>query len=908
MRIQNNITAVNAHRQLGLNYGMQAKSAEKLSSGYRVNRAADDAAGLAISEKMRTQIRGLGRASLNIQDGVSLTQVADGALKNITDMVQRMRELTVQAANDTNSLLDRQMIQLEINQLTSEINYSIDQADFNGRKLFDGSIVGTYMYNYGLKDAPMISPTDPAKILANALFEQVRVPRGSQPGQTALATTGSYFSPPNTTIGRSHLNILDGPPPIFPNEGEFIIRITDPDFAPTGMNFILDFAVENASGNFTSSDFETYFQNAFNAAFGAPGSPPSQGATISVAGGAISVETHGLGGSSSNVLIGATNLNTGISNPARPPGTIFANSAIFGASPGSSSGSHSYRVLSPTTISPPELDAINLNPAGSTLLWDLVPDNTVFTWQLQEWRYRSGSVTSSASYDFDRNLHTVSMTKEQIILASGATNFTQANAYLATQGDGTFFTTLSLGTPSVLVNRMGTPYINYTPTASTTFSDPVYTQRYRLAVSPGTTTILNSNAHSTTMPTVTSSYPARIPEWGLLTINISGVPTSPTTTTTRTLNIDFTDSIWDSKTPQDLADYINTEINNPAFWPNPPPLHTRSDYDSSRPVATASLNANGNLVITGAERSFSVSVQERMSEKPMYVDARSATTGTNWTPSIIIRDDFNNPIANIPIAANDYNTIDDFITANRSAFNSNGFLLSNDAGKLVITSIAQGGHVTVGNISISGSGAHDWDSVFSKFGLLNLPAENYINGISYPPEPVDDSSLWIQSGANRGDGILIGIPRLNAQDLGLMLTAQDIADPGNYNGISTTFGVYQYTSIPGVSIANSPAMGFGLDVTSHEKASTALSILTNAINILSMERANIGAMTNRLEYAKSNVDNSQENLAAAESQIRDTDMAKQMTQFTKEQILTQSATAMLAQANALPQNVLQLLG
>jgi len=885
---------------------MQAKSTEKLSSGYRVNRAADDAAGLAISEKMRTQIRGLGRASINIQDGVSLTQVADGALKNITDMVQRMRELAVQAANDTNSLLDRQMIQLEINQLTSELNYSLDQTDFNGRKLFDGSIVGTYMYNYGLKDAPMISPTDPAQILANAPFEQVRVPRGSQPSQNTLASSGSYDSPPNTTIGRSHLNILDGPPPIFPNEGEFIIRITDPDLAPGGINFILDFAVENMSGNFTSADFESYFQNAFNTAFGAPGSPPSQGATISVAGGEIRVETHGLGGSASNVLIGATNLNAGV---GRPAGTVFANSAIFGASIGSGSQSHTFRVQS-TAISPADLATINLNPSESTLLWNLVPDSTVFTWQAQEWRYRSGSVSLSSSYDFDRNLHTVTMTKGEIIAASGgASTFAEANDFLATQGDGTYFSRLTLGTPSVYVNRSGTTFINFGPTASAMLIpyDPALPQRYRLGFSPGSDSRTNTNVHATSMPTVTSSFPARIPEWGLLTINISNVPTSPTTTTTRTLNIDFTDSIWDSATPSDLVDYINAQLNDPSFWPEPLPEHTRSGYNPSQPVATASLVA-GNLVITAAERSFTVSVQERMSEKPMYLEQRYATNGVNWTPSITIRDDFNIPIATIPIAANDYDTIDDFIAANRSAFNSNGFMLSNDAGKLVITSIAQGGHITVGNISISGSGSHDWGSVMAKFGLFNLPAENFINGISYPPEPVDDSSLWIQAGANKGDGILIGIPRLNAQDLGLMLTAQDMADPGSYNGISTTFGTLQYTSIPGVKIANSPAMGFALDVTSHEKAAGALDIFTNAINILSMERANIGAITNRLEFAKLNVDNSQENLAAAESQIRDTDMAKQMTLFTKEQILTQASTAMLAQANALPQNVLQLLG
>jgi len=902
LRIQTNVAAVNAHRQLGLNYTGQAKSTEKLSSGYRVNRAADDAAGLAISEKMRTQIRGLGRASLNIQDGISLLQVADGALHGMTDMVQRMRELAVQAANDTNELMDRQAIQLEINQLTTELNAMVEQTTFNERKIFDGSMVGTYMWNYGVREAPMMSATDPAQIFANAPFQEVRVPRGSQPSQTTSVTSGSYTVPPNTTINSSHIHLLDGPPPRFPNEGEFVIRIVDPEVAPGGMNFILNFATENASGNFTSADFETFFQNAFDTAFGAPGSPPYRGATISVTGGQISVQTHGLGGSASSVTIGST---TG-----RPTGTIFANSAIFGANSSSSWQDHTFRVSpATTTITPAELAAINSSPINSTLLWDLVPDSFVFTWQLQEWQHNPalGPPTQSNNYNYQGVLHTRNITKGEIIAASGATTFAEANAHLATQSDGTYLTNLTLGTPSVFVNRMGRPYINFSPSASSLLSDPSQPFRYRPAI-PITTTIRNTNVNATSTPTVTSNYPVRIPESGLLTIDIREVPTSATTTTTRSITIDFRDPIWIDASAQDLVDYINAEINNPAFAPVPPPVHTRSGYDPSRPVATASLNVNGNLVVTAAERSFEVYMTERMSEKPMFLNTRTASTGSNWTPNITIRDDFNVPLATIPIAARDYTTIDEFITANRTTFQSHGFLLSNDTGSLVITSIAEGGAVTVGSIALTGGGGHNWNSVMSEFGLFNLPPANFVNGFTHPPEPVDDSSMWIQSGANRNDGTLIGIPRLNAQDLGLMLTAQDILNPGGYSGISTTFGVLQYTSIPGVHIANSPAMGFAIDVTSHATANASLSIFTNAINILSTERANIGAMTNRLEYSKANVDNTQENLAAAESRIRDADMAKQMTVFTKEQILVQSSTAMLAQANAIPQSVLQLLG
>ena len=142
MIVQHNMTALNANRQLGVSVGNLAKSTEKLSSGYKINRAGDDAAGLSISEKMRGQIRGLEQASTNAQDGVSLIQTAEGALNEIHSIVQRMRELTVQAANDTNVTSDRVAISKEIHALKSEITRIASQTEFNTMKLLDGSFTG----------------------------------------------------------------------------------------------------------------------------------------------------------------------------------------------------------------------------------------------------------------------------------------------------------------------------------------------------------------------------------------------------------------------------------------------------------------------------------------------------------------------------------------------------------------------------------------------------------------------------------------------------------------------------------------------------------------------------------------------------------------------------------------------
>ena len=144
MRINNNLMAMNTNRQLGIVNDLGAKSTEKLSSGYRINRAGDDAAGLAISEKMRGQIRGLTQASRNAQDGISLIQTVEGVLNETHSILQRMRELAVQSANDTNVEVDRDAIQDEINQLTEEIVRISNTTEFNTQKLLDGSFKGIF--------------------------------------------------------------------------------------------------------------------------------------------------------------------------------------------------------------------------------------------------------------------------------------------------------------------------------------------------------------------------------------------------------------------------------------------------------------------------------------------------------------------------------------------------------------------------------------------------------------------------------------------------------------------------------------------------------------------------------------------------------------------------------------------
>ncbi len=196
MVVQHNITAMNANRQLGITTDIQAKSSEKLSSGYKINRAADDAAGLAISEKMRRQVRGLTQASANAQDGISTVQTAEGALNEVHDMLQRMNELAVKAANDTLTSADRSYIQQEIVQLSDEITRTAASTEFNNQHLLDGTFTG--------KELQVGSETDSQNQIQVCIMKLSATSIGVWAVSTATSTTA--VSSTNTSGGQ--INVM----------------------------------------------------------------------------------------------------------------------------------------------------------------------------------------------------------------------------------------------------------------------------------------------------------------------------------------------------------------------------------------------------------------------------------------------------------------------------------------------------------------------------------------------------------------------------------------------------------------------------------------------------------------------------------------------------------------------------
>jgi flagellin len=199
MRINNNLAALNTHSRLSAATEAQGKSLQKLSSGLRINRAGDDAAGLAISEKMRGQIKGLNQASRNAQDGISLIQTAEGALNETHSILQRMRELSVQASSDTNSSTDRDQIQSEVDQLIEEIDRIGSSTSFNDTALLDGTFSGTLQIGANAGDELTITIGD-MQTLGVATVD-VTSQAGASSAITAIDTAIETVSTERASLG-----------------------------------------------------------------------------------------------------------------------------------------------------------------------------------------------------------------------------------------------------------------------------------------------------------------------------------------------------------------------------------------------------------------------------------------------------------------------------------------------------------------------------------------------------------------------------------------------------------------------------------------------------------------------------------------------------------------------------------
>lgn len=937
MIIRTNVKSLNSHRNLKMVGNLQSRASQRLSSGFRINTAADDAAGLGISEKMRSQIRGLNQAQFNAQDGISLLNVADGALSTVADIIIRMRELTIQAANDTNVYEDRLRIQDEIAQLTSELNSISQNTEFNTRRLFDGHIGAPHEWNYGLRQVRM--QRDPAIITAGNDFN----------APVRIVPQTPTTSPPNTTPGPAsdmiptNLVALNGDPnsdpprpPTFPREGIFVIQVQLP--GESVRNEYIDFFTENEDGLFSKDDFRTHFEQRFADLLPYPQGTAEPGEEqlyfYVCTDGEIAVQTGGFQPGRSSVTIGATNVPLAALNPPLSPGSpqILANSAILGATDGQNPSNSAWR-LSPSPHTPVsdrveldalnELDATDSNIALNTAsVWETVPpltwSYTVFervqnaegVWMEVPLGNQSFSTTLGTTMSNASEVARALLSDDHWPFAPPTEASPYFSGFFSADRDGNVYTNISFSGlelhPDLEAQQEQTPMGSRFVIRSTPPPPP----STFLAVS-GTTV--------QTTPSIESRYPARVSEReGELTIRISNVPGASVAPATVVVN--FRDNPNTVRLPgpdgpvlesfsddaSDMARAIERALNNAMFHPANPPrpgLHP-AGFSPDRPVATVDINPeNGRLRIVSSERGFGISIEEQRSDHPMFLDQRTAVNGYTVSAesmTVTVRHGGQTLVKHVPIAVGNYRDIDEFIRLNQGGFNSQDLILGRDGNRLTITTMIEGIEVVV-HPSAIGLG----QPLRSQLGYSGLLPNTYQSGDTFP-QP--EMGLWIHTGANSGQGLHIAIPRLNAQDLGLMITSFNHANPDLYSGISTVFGTAQYTTTANVTIMGTSDMGYSLNVTSAEKANAALAILDNALTIATTERSIFGALTNRLEFTINNLGIASENLSAANMRIRDADMALEMMRLTQANILEQAATLMLAQANQSPQSVLQLLG
>ncbi|WP_374702510.1 flagellin N-terminal helical domain-containing protein [Bacillus sp. M6-12] len=753
MKINHNIQALNAYRNLYQNQFNSSKNLERLSSGLRINRAADDAAGLAISEKMRSQIRGLKQAERNSLDGVSLMQVAEGAMTEVHSMLQRMRELAVQAANDTNTTSDRNSIQLEIDQLLKEIDSIAAKTEFNTRKLLDGSSAVDTQYRVGqmqntnIKSVPVV--TDPSIATGTYQIGVENTPSLvytlNQPG-AGVSSEGVITIETETKLATNGANISG-------------VSITDPNLKTSDATYEYSITgktnidtVNDATGGFTN---KTITPAAGITSLG-------YGDGLEIGDYSIKITDYQIGTSGS-----ASTADIEIIDPSGNSIGVLADRAL--------SGSVTLGT-SPETITLTALNTINVS---GTVKVTVAPQSIDFAigkdlppgeYSINVSAYNGSTATIQVNGPDGQPVHPaltdVTIPGSPITIGSGNTQIT-INAP-ALNGNGT---------AKIKVETQADIVVNKLKADGTR---ELYASQSDVTFASGSSQTVSLNGFDITLnPTAMAN--------GASNFNIK----------TSDLGLgEFAIVVSDYQKDSNQVESATIEI----FDPN--------GFSIGKLAAQIGEN-HGSLQTIGTDSGKRVQINTKL-----ITQAGTAKVQIEGKMKVAVS------------KVNDDNTAT-AITFSKELTTRNG-------------KMAHGGLEMV-------FGAN------AKEGTSNFDLTN--------------KALSFQIGANTNQNVNIDVPELSTVKLGID----------------------------------------EINVLSHKEANDAIFKLEQAINQISATRSKLGATQNRLEHTISNLLTTNENLTASESRIRDADMASEMTEFTKNNILNQSAQAMLAQANQLPQGILQLL-
>lgn len=924
MVIQHNIPALQSYNIVNNTSNALQKSIAKLSSGLRINSAADDAAGLAISEKMRAQISGLDQAVSNTQDGISLIQTAEGALSETHSILQRMRELSVQAANDTLTQQDRSYIQEEIGQLNDEITRIGNTTQFNKKKLLNGdaavlwsssdsetkaivngglreidqfgqkkSIEGNYKIrvkadpgqgevqksdimkikhenvvmnksvnsDYGVKDLTVNGvPAGNYQVSYAAAPEEQAQLTGSYGIGGDLYTTTSAITFNETTAPVTKVSVVT-------NDGVEIWSTTGSDIFGTGGG-----ASAEEQQAFFDGDEDTGAGGVLNeiiSAARAKGVNITNSDDLSI----TELTTTKIGDTAAGLKIvyegggSGTAPTSEITAETEPTEQVEATSVFtLDASNVTENASILFEVTNIDAVSNSitlKATANKLSDTGVTST--AVQENIVLT---------AGDEPNTVNLDklFDSNegaYATITFGESENAFSAvqeGAKFvYSVTPAELQSGGENTLYLGLDASLDSTADNKWdGGPFRGLTPTYlldgdkvadSEINMTNFYLNEKTGVATEGTVTLVTDSNFQMTDGAISDSHDPAITEG---TILASG-------------DVAYIGKVASGDTKlRDLDKFWNSEG---VFMLEDPKTITLNQGDGK----TASVTLYANDTLDDVAKKFNDAIANDLGQSKYVDDSSKFTTfvggGTKQSESVggtfLIRSVIPGKSGEITLSGDEQLI---------NAFSLNTIQDSKETTYTVDVSDAHTGASIAQGVKVTGNVAHgvispNVDVEFSSLGGINAAWNDDLKKFTYTSTTeesilhLSDNTTVLQIGANEGEDMGLNIGDMRSHALGLD----------------------------------------SVNVMSQERAARSITVIDNAIDKVSTQRAKLGAYQNRLEYTANNLTTASENLTSAESRIRDADMAKEMMEFTKLNIMLQAGNSMLAQANQQPQNVLSLI-
>lgn len=798
LTVYQNVASLNSQRYLGINQTAMSTSIERLSSGLRINHAADDASGLAISEKLRGQITGLERASMNAQDGISMLQTAEGALDEVSSMLQRMRELAVQAANGTYTSNDRTEIQKEVEQLKAEIDRISTATEFNTKKLLNGD--GTALWSSSSSNIEAIIRDEVAE--GNYKINLETIAGDNQVYKTDIMTLN------DDVIGTE-------------------IVTAGGDVNDTNVASVSDAASLAASGSSYYTVTVGDITAAGTASVETVGSYLQAGSMFSVSSASVTTTITSSG-------YFEVKFTDNITSASSTTATYAAMVRYIDASTGWTGEWVQVDVSSSGTIvsidSASATMANLVNSAGSSLAFNL--DIAIGS---------SGSVQDG----------------DKVLLAlTGATDVAAVD--IASSGGGTIKIT---GGP---LSQNG-PTIHYTAINSLTgpdngdyFVDTTDVEVYYATINSDTGNLdIGSLVINFKETDNLGTGSAGMTMTGDFSLKVTGAgEAAASTTKLKDISV-FTDSdgnnLFDNK--QELTVWGNG-TSATIYLEADDTIADLEEKLTNAIVNDLGMGSDNNTVNSHLVDYVSVATSSGDQSVEGTFIIQTALTGEQGEIAFSGDEDLINALSLNVIQEAENNTTKVTVYDAHT-----GELIGTDeTGNDRVYGIIDGVEIVLD----SRAGVNEsWDDVNSNVVFStneDVANEEYFLHIV-------DNSTDLQIGANAGQTLAVSIPQLDVTGLGLD----------------------------------------NLTLVSQELAQAAIPDIDAAIDMVVSVRATIGAQVNRLEYTINNLDTANENMTAAESRIRDLDMAEEMSTYTQYQVLTQAGISMLAQANSVPQMALQLL-